>query len=86
MPHNMKVRYLKDYPDSSVAPGYVFKKGWTAEHDPATATARILEGACIEVDPETRARKLAPEKEMEMECLPIEKPGEPKENPPLRRR
>ena len=53
----MKVQYNKDYPDDTVHPGFVFKKGWTAEHDTPTAEARINAGFCVEVHKDTRARR-----------------------------
>jgi hypothetical protein len=53
----MKVQYLKDYPDNSVMPGFVFKSGWTAEHPSDIAQARIDAGVCQEIDPEARARR-----------------------------
>lgn len=53
----MKVQYLKDFTDESVAPGFVFKKGWTAEHSDAIGQQRIESGDCIQVDNEARARR-----------------------------
>lgn len=72
----MKVRYIKDYPDPSVSPDYVFKNGWTAEHDPATGNTRIAEGFCVEVHPGTQSRKLSPVKDTHVECIP-----EPEQKP-----
>lgn len=71
-----KVRYLKDYSDPSVAPGYVFKEGWTAEHTDSDAQERIAAGFCELMPPDTRARKLDPADEIEAECIPKEHPGE----------
>lgn len=78
----MKVRYIKDFPDPSVGPNYVFKKGWTAEHDQSTALTRIADGFCEQVDKETRARKLDSAQALELECMPD--PQQPKESLPLR--
>jgi hypothetical protein len=53
----MKVQYLKDYKDESVAPGFVFQKGWTAEHTDAEGAARVAAGVCVEIDQNARARR-----------------------------
>ena len=53
----MKVQYLKDFIDETVAPGFVFQKGWTAEHDDAIGQQRVESGDCIQVDREARARR-----------------------------
>lgn len=52
----MKVLYIEDCPDESVAPGFVFKKGWTAEHTDPEAELRIEDGYCVEVSKDTQAR------------------------------
>ena len=66
----MKVRYIKDFPDPSVAPDFVYKNGWTAEHEDHVAQQRIAEGFCVEEHKETRARRLEPVAMVEMECIP----------------
>lgn len=53
----MKVQYIKDYLDLSIPPGFIFRAGWTAEHDNPEGQRRIDAGLCIEVDREARARK-----------------------------
>lgn len=55
----MKVQYLIDYPDPSVSPQWVFKAGWTAEHDDPTALKRIALGVCKEVAADVRPTKSA---------------------------
>lgn len=67
----MKVRYIKDLPDESVAPGYVFRAGWTAEHIDSVAEERIAAGFCERCeDQSARARKLEATAEIEVECIP----------------
>lgn len=53
----MTVQYLQDYVDESVAPGFIFKKGWTAKHADPEAESRIENGICIQVDDDVRARR-----------------------------
>jgi hypothetical protein len=61
----MKFQYLIDYPDPSVAPGFVFEKGWTAEHTEAEGQRRVDLGVCIPVDPNAYARRA---QKVVMEC------------------
>lgn len=53
----MNVQYLKDYPDNGVRPGFVFKAGWTTEHDEPLAMSRISAGICKEVPKGTMSRR-----------------------------
>lgn len=61
----MTVQYLQDYVDESVAPGFIFKKGWTAKHADPEGESRIENGICIQVDDDVRARRST---EMTRQC------------------
>lgn len=66
----MKVKYVQDYADPSVAPGYVYRAGTVAEHDDTTGAARIALGVCEAVDNDARARKNPPQADLEFHCIP----------------
>lgn len=53
----MKVQYLKDYPDPSISPDFVFKKGWTAEHTEKEGQRRVDLGLCEKVSDSAFARR-----------------------------
>ena len=69
-----KVRYVMDYADDSVAAGFVFKAGTTAEHAEPDAAERIAKGVCVPVDENARARKLLPGEPLPLECVSQKQP------------
>lgn len=74
----MKIRFLTDY---TAPDGFTFECGWTAEVADPDGARLVSEGVCIEMPPDTRARRLAPEAPPVAACTDPQAPSNAKAVP-----